>query len=207
MKFRLSATLVACAAALCMLQSARVRTQSAPSSVTDLDDFDGRQVVAHEVLVRVRAGATLGPLHALVDAVDDRPVGSQGWHRIKSSSRLVQELITRLKGRFEVLDIEPNYVVHATAVPNDTLFPNLWGMLNTTTPGADIHATAAWNAITGSTANVVGVVDTGIDYTHPDLAANVWSAPTQFTVVLSWGSITCPAGSHGYNAVLRTCNP
>ena len=210
MKFRLSATLVVCAAALWTLQSARVRTQSAPSHAVDLDDFQGRQVVAHEVLVRVRPGATLGPLHALVDAVDDRPVGSQGWHRIRSSSRLVQELITRLKGRFEVLDIEPNYIVHTTAVPNDTLFPNLWGMLNNTTPGADIHATAAWNAITGSTANVVGVVDTGIDYTHPDLAANVWSAPTAFTVTLSGGSgvtISCPAGSHGFNAITNSCDP
>src|SRR5205085_7448708 len=78
---------------------------------------------------------------------------------------------------------------------------------NTSFPGADIGASLAWNVSTGSTTNLIGVVDTGIDYNHPDLAANVWSAPSQFTVSLSWGQITCPAGSHGYNAVARTCNP
>src|SRR5205085_821587 len=73
--------------------------------------------------------------------------------------------------------------------------------------GADIGATGAWTYSTGGTANVAGVVDTGIDYTHPDLAANVWSAPAPFTVSLSWGTLTCPAGSHGYNGVARSCDP
>ena len=48
---------------------------------------------------------------------------------------------------------------------------------------------------------VVAVTDTGVDYTHPDIAANVWSAPTSFTVNINGTNQTCPAGSHGFNVL------
>ena len=51
-------------------------------------------------------------------------------------------------------------------------------------PGSDIDAPSAWNITVGSRANVVGIIDTGIDYTHPDLAAKMWSAPAPFTVTI-----------------------
>ena len=66
---------------------------------------------------------------------------------------------------------------------------------------------SAWNISLGSTANVVAVIDTGIDYTHPDLVANMWSAPTAFTVNIDGSPITCAAGTHGFNAITRTCDP
>jgi subtilisin family serine protease/subtilisin-like proprotein convertase family protein len=65
-----------------------------------------------------------------------------------------------------------------SGVPNDPLFANQYALQNTGqtggTPGADIHAPAAWSVATGSRSISVAVIDTGIDYNHPDLYANVW---------------------------------
>lgn len=71
---------------------------------------------------------------------------------------------------------EPDYVVHALdTVPNDPMFSALWGLRNSGRPGSDISATRAWDLATGGTQAVVAVIDTGIAYTHPDLAVNIWS--------------------------------
>jgi thermitase len=78
----------------------------------------------------------------------------------------------------EVLYAEPNYVVNLHRLPDDPLFHEQWGLHNTGFPwgirGADISATAAWDLTTGSDNVVVAVIDTGVDYTHPDLAANMF---------------------------------
>jgi subtilisin family serine protease len=78
-----------------------------------------------------------------------------------------------------VLYAEPNYIYHALTTPNDPKFTQLWGLQNTGqnlgTFGADIHATQAWGLTTGSSSVVVAVIDTGVDYNHEDLTANVWS--------------------------------
>ena len=66
------------------------------------------------------------------------------------------------------------------SAPND-LDPKLWGLNNTGqnrgTAGADISALDAWKVTTGdNSANgpLIAVIDTGIDYNHPDLKANMW---------------------------------
>jgi hypothetical protein len=123
--------------------------------------------------------------------------------------------VIELSARPDVEYAEPNFIVHVITVPNDPSFGSLWGLQNTGQtvqgiagmPGADISAVSAWSISTGSKANVVGVVDTGIDYNHPDLTANVWSAPNSFTVNIGGMAITCPAGSHGFNAITNTCDP
>ncbi|MBI2264046.1 MAG: S8 family serine peptidase [Armatimonadetes bacterium] len=66
-------------------------------------------------------------------------------------------------------------------IPND-LDSRLWGMHNTGqtggAPGVDINAPEAWSVETGNpNGPILAVIDTGIDYTHPDLAANIWTNP------------------------------
>jgi len=54
---------------------------------------------------------------------------------------------------------------------------------------------------------MVALIDSGLDYNHPDLFDNVWSAPAPFTVNIAGRDITCPAGTHGFNAIALTCDP
>lgn len=79
---------------------------------------------------------------------------------------------------------EPNYIRRATStVPNDLYFnPQQWSLNNTGTfahgtPGADIKMPLAWDITRGSNAVIVAVLDSGVDYTHPDLVNNIWTNP------------------------------
>src|SRR6266566_809577 len=65
---------------------------------------------------------------------------------------------------------EPNYRIRLFATPNDPRREALWGL-------DKINAAHAWDQSTGDAGIVVATIDTGIDYNHPDLAANVWTNP------------------------------
>jgi len=76
--------------------------------------------------------------------------------------------------------VDPNYEINLALTPNDPRYTSgdLWGMQNTGGSGgvvdADIDAPDAWDSTTGSTRFGIGVIDTGIDYTHEDLYLNIW---------------------------------
>ncbi|HEV8292291.1 MAG TPA: S8 family peptidase, partial [Tepidisphaeraceae bacterium] len=101
---------------------------------------------------------------------------------ISSASRAkYKNLLTTLKSLRGFKYLEPNFLLQAATIPNDPSFPNQEDFNNTGqnggTPDADIDAPEAWNLTTGSPDVVVGVIDSGIDYTHADLAANIWTNP------------------------------
>ncbi len=73
--------------------------------------------------------------------------------------------------------VEPNYEIQLNVTPNDTYFDHLWGLNNdgqqSGTPDADIDAVEAWDNVNSGEV-IVAILDTGIDYTHPDLQDNIW---------------------------------
>ncbi|HYW41362.1 MAG TPA: S8 family serine peptidase [Bryobacteraceae bacterium] len=181
----------------------------------DTEINNGHTVAAHQVIFKLgpppagtSTATVIQQLQQLGGADNLRLLSaSLNIYVMHSAGNNVATLLNIVRLHPSVVYVEPDYVHQASAIPNDTYFSSQWALLNTTTPGADIGATLAWDVSTGSTANVVASTDTGIDYTHPDLAANVWSAPSQFQVTLSWGQLTCPQGSHGYNTITRSCTP
>lgn len=74
-----------------------------------------------------------------------------------------------------VAAVEPDYRVHTMLTPSDPDFDQLWGLHNAN--NTDINAPQAWDLTTGSSNVVVAVIDSGVDYSHPDLAANMWQNP------------------------------
>ena len=100
----------------------------------------------------------------------------------KGDDRRLLVLAKALAATKSVLSVEANTILHADAtIPNDPDFPKLYGLHNDGSTGgvsgASIHAAEAWDVTTGSKNVVVGVIDTGVDYTHPDLKDNMWTNP------------------------------
>lgn len=65
-----------------------------------------------------------------------------------------------------VIAASPNYIVKAAVVPDDTRMSSLWGL-------DAINMPDAWEKETGSSSVYVAIIDSGIDWTNPDLSANV----------------------------------
>jgi subtilisin family serine protease len=184
--------------------------------------FNGHEVEAGAVIARFRDAdedqlrTFVENAISLVNASSHRNIApGLNMYHIRSKTMNTHALLNMLSKVPGLEYAEPNYIVHTQLTPNDTQFGQLWGMNNTgqTVSGqagiadADIDAVEAWDVSTGSSSVVVGVIDTGVDYNHPDLAPNIWSAPASFTVTVGGQTITCPAGSHGFNAVANTCDP
>lgn len=95
----------------------------------------------------------------------------------------VARAIEALKNAPGVRFVEPNYILTTTETSNDPdyLSGNLWGMLGATTSPSNAfgsRAGEAWaNGYIGSSDVVIGVIDEGIDVTHPDLVNNIWISP------------------------------
>ncbi len=102
----------------------------------------------------------------------------------------VDAAINRVRSMRGVAYAEPNWIYNTSEVSNDTQYLNssLWGMYSSDSPSAvgpagttnqyGSQAEKAWNnGFTGSNNVYIGVIDEGIQYTHSDLAANVWNNP------------------------------
>ena len=107
---------------------------------------------------------------------------------VRAKGQSTASLIARLQQEPTIEVAEPNYLrwTSSGSPPNDPLFPQLWGLQNTGqavngfsgVAGDDIRFIGASSmARPGASPVVVAVIDTGVDYTHPDLAGNMWTNP------------------------------
>ncbi len=111
-----------------------------------------------------------------------------------NSGQSVEAAIAAYQSDPNVAHVQPNYLYKLSAIPNDTLYGELWGLKNneqtvtdgsypTNNPGIigmDMGLEAAWDHITDCSSVIVAVLDTGINYTHTDLVANMWDGGTSY---------------------------
>jgi len=97
------------------------------------------------------------------------------------AGKTIEQVIEECKQYSQVEYAEPDYKLFALEIPNDPDFSKLWGLHNTGQTGgksdADIDAPEAWDMEKGKQDILVAIIDTGIDYNHPDLKDNIWRNP------------------------------
>ncbi len=123
----------------------------------------GPDYVPGEIVVKYRehaAGVVIGPGPAGVRA--------QGLRRLQlPAGESVAQALARYRADPAVEYAEPNYIVRKAVAPDDARFGEQWAPVL-------IQLPAAWDYTTGDADIVVAILDTGIDYGHPDLRGNLW---------------------------------
>ena len=146
-----------------------------------------------EVFVRFRPGTTMERIKSLVlrnhDRLEDEFEYINGLTIIDDLDGLDAETVAREYAALEEVEYaHPNYELYADHdLPgkhkhaDDERFGEQWSLANTGqdggTTGADISILGAWFKTTGSSKVVVAVLDSGVNYTHPDLINNIWVRP------------------------------
>ena len=130
------------------------------------------------VMVRFKSGA---PATALAETASALGLGVNHSYQIAPIHRLqlpagadMAATLASLRANANVLYAEPDYIVRPSRTPNDPMFFRQWGLQNTAVPGADISAPEAWSTAIGNDGVIIAVIDTGVDYNHPDLVDNMW---------------------------------
>jgi len=155
------------------------------------------QYVPGEVLVKFKpASGMQGRMasmavrgHAVLASLDQ-----PGWAQVKvAAGQTVATALAAYQDDPNVEYAQPNYIYRAAAVPDDTQYGQLWAFKNTGqavgtgtyapnagTAGDDMNIEPAWGHITDCSSIVVAVIDSGVNYTHEDLAANMWNGGSGF---------------------------
>ena len=147
-------------------------------AVTNGQEPQQRQLgyVAGEVLVRFRPDVAPARRDAIVGATRGsilrRLAELNVYHVRVATGSSVASAIAAFRLQGDVLSAEPNFIRQVSVTTNDPYWVDgsLWGLRK-------IQADAAWGVTTGSASVVVADIDTGVNYNHPDLAANMWRNP------------------------------
>lgn len=158
-----------------------------------------------EVLVRFKPGVSLDKIRGIAstnhDSLSDEIESVSGLtviddldnadaETVASQYAAMTELVVYAHANDQIKLDDPTqgpvakdtlYRNRSAEMPNDPMFGDQWGLNNSGQDGgkkrADIDALEAWAHTKGSDEVVVAVLDSGVDYTHTDLRANMWSRP------------------------------
>ncbi|MBD3789057.1 MAG: S8 family serine peptidase [Campylobacterales bacterium] len=128
---------------------------------------------------KIKKSFYLAPSKSISESSASGKSASKQLLVIESSTLSVDQLIEAVKKMPGVESVTEDQIVHACEVPNDPKFNELWGLQNNHDPITDINVTSAWDRTTGSEDVVIGIIDTGVDYTHSDLSGNIWINPDE----------------------------
>ncbi|MGK7891490.1 MAG: S8 family serine peptidase [Leptolyngbyaceae cyanobacterium] len=176
-------------AASSQTQAALPQVAEAPINAQSLDNLKaGEDYVADEIIIKFKDSADFASadfvaatrsMASKAGATTISRAYGAGMERWSLDALTIEEAIARYSDHPLVEYIQPNYIIKAATLPNDGNFNQLWGLNNTGQTGgvvdADIDAPEAWELQTKNNAVVVGVIDSGVDYTHPDLVNSMWT--------------------------------
>ena len=190
---------------------------------TDIALADARVSSRPEVLVKFKPGVSLTRIEELTqgfhDRIEDRFENAPGWQSVDDLDDA--DAITTAAQYLSLPEVEyaePNTEIVQDAIdtsllpvlPADPQFDDQWALANSGQrggkKGADISATLAWATTTGDDDVVVAVLDSGVDYTHEDLAPNMWKRPASVAAYqdAELGSVD---DEHGFNAIDNASDP
>ncbi|MGD9346956.1 MAG: S8 family serine peptidase [Candidatus Aminicenantes bacterium] len=174
-----------------------------------------------EVLVRFKAGVKRHVIYSIAESHFATVVrtfdaltrsNSSEYAHLYSKHRSTRQLMQDMQKLPEVEAVSPNYYLRIEdTIPDDEAFDLLWGLHNTGQNGGevdiDIDAPEAWDINRGSSDVIVAVIDTGIDYNHPDLIPNLWINPDEVVDGIDNDGNGYIDDIHGMNAITSSGDP
>lgn len=161
------------------------------SDKKDKDYVEGEAVVMMKGSDLVSTGASLNKIMDVSSSIKVENVSdfkerksSVSVVTVSSKKLSTKKIIDELKDEEDVLIAEPNYIYRASSITNDTYSNFQWSLenkgINNGKVGEDIKPTEMWNkSSTSKETPVVAIIDSGVDYTHPDLKDKMWVNPYQ----------------------------
>ncbi len=141
---------------------------------------EGVEIVSHQIMVRFSPGLPEGEANKEIakstkysfKAVRVGTLGFNYYKVLLSSGEDDKRVLSTLLKSDNVISGENDFIVKIDITPSDPKYADQWGL-------EKIQAPQAWDKTTGSPSIVVAVIDTGVEYTHPDLENNIWHNPEE----------------------------